>query len=150
KLPPALTYPSRLTIGVDNSIWLLYRRSVGHLTGDGIVSEYHNDALFSSLGPNELFFGFTSVLAAPDGTIWAVATSTLGAVSVSSPRGSFVARVLPSGSLEKIIDRPGDTTYDIVGSGASVWIADCSCAPYSLDKSRLRQYSVDGTLSREI
>ncbi|HEY6136617.1 MAG TPA: hypothetical protein VI670_02520 [Thermoanaerobaculia bacterium] len=150
KLPSSLAYPSGLAIGMDNSIWLVTRRSVGHLAGNGIFVEYRNDALFSSMGSRELYFGFVSVLAVPGGAIWAVATSTLGPTFISAPRGSFVVRVLPSGGLEKIIDRPGDTIYDIVAGDQAVWVADCSCAPYSLDKSRLQRYSLDATLSREI
>lgn len=147
ELPPSLTYPSRLTIGVDDSIWFVSRRSVGHMTRDGVFSEYRDDALFLSLGLAELYYAYSYVVMAPDGSIWAIATT--GPFFTSTPKGSFVVRVLPSGGVEKIIDRQW-VAYDIFAKDVSVWIADCACAPYTLEVSRLRQYSVDATLSREI
>jgi hypothetical protein len=149
ELPASLREPSQLTVAPDDTIWFISRNHVAHVSRDAKITVYANDSFWTA--PTEfIYYGFTAIAAAPDGSIWAVATSTAGPIFVSAPRGSFVARILPGGEFSKIITRLGFTTYDIAVRHQYVWLADCLCAPYTLESSELIAFTTNAALEQTI
>jgi streptogramin lyase len=149
-LPYRLGDPGRIVVSKDNSVWFSNARDVGHLNKDGTVTDYDGSALFETF-VEQHWFGFTSLAAATDGSIWVVAISPAGPYFTSAPKGSFMARISPSGEFMRVVSPGGllSTTWDIAPSGQYIWIADCNCAPYTLESSELVALTLDGSVVRQ-